>query len=437
MKATLVSKEANEVKFDVVFSSEEFEAACEKVYKRERGSIQIDGFRKGKAPRKIIENYYGADIFWSEALNDLLENGYGAALDELEIEPIEQPVPSVKDIKKGEDVVVSFTVKVFPEMDIENYKGLEIEESVTKIGAKEVKAELERIQKKQARMETVTDRTAKNGDTVIIDFVGSIDGVEFEGGKGENFELKLGSGQFIPGFEDQLVGKNADEQVDVEVTFPEDYHAEDLAGKPALFKVTVHEIKEEILPEIDDEFASDVSEFETLAEYKKDLKKSLQAAADNTDESIMKDRTLEALFNANPIEAPESMIQNELDNMVAEMDQQLGYQGISVKDYLQWMGKTVEELKEESRTDAVKRVNTRIILKNIARMENIEVTEDEMNAELETFGAQMGATVEQVKEMIGSSMKYFVEDIQTKKAIDMIYGAAVKVAAKEEKKDEE
>lgn len=437
MKATLVSKEANEVKFDVVFSSEEFEAACEKVYKRERGSIQIDGFRKGKAPRKIIENYYGADIFWSEALNDLLENGYGAALDELEIEPIEQPVPSVKDIKKGEDVVVSFTVKVFPEMDIENYKGLEIEESVTKIGAKEVKAELERIQKKQARMETVTDRAAKNGDTVIIDFVGSIDGVEFEGGKGENFELKLGSGQFIPGFEDQLVGKNADEQVDVEVTFPEDYHAEDLAGKPALFKVTVHEIKEEILPEIDDEFASDVSEFETLAEYKKDLKKSLQAAADNTDESIMKDRTLEALFNANPIEAPESMIQNELDNMVAEMDQQLGYQGISVKDYLQWMGKTVEELKEESRTDAVKRVNTRIILKNIARMENIEVTEDEMNAELETFGAQMGATVEQVKEMIGSSMKYFVEDIQTKKAIDMIYGAAVKVAAKEEKKDEE
>ncbi len=430
MKANLISKEANEFKFDVVISSEEFEAECDKVYKKERAKIQIDGFRKGKAPRKIIENYYGADIFYSDALNNLFDKGYFDALVELDIEPIEQPKLTVADIKKGEDVVITVEVKGFPEIDIENYKGLEIVESATKIGEEEVQAELERVQKTQARMETITDRASQEGDTVIIDFVGTIDGVEFEGGKGENFELKLGSGQFIPGFEAQLVGKNAEDEVEVEVTFPEDYHAEDLAGKPAVFKTKIHEVKEEILPEIDDEFASDVSEFETLEEYKKDLEVKLQKNAADTDESIMKDRALEALFNANQIDTPESMINSELDNMVAEMNQQLSYQGISINDYLQWMGKTVEELKAESREDAVKRVNTRILLKNIARMEKLEATEEEIAEEMKKFGEQVGADIDQVKEMLGDNVRYFGEDLETKKAIDFVYGAAVKKEAK-------
>lgn len=433
MKTNLVSKEANEFKFDVVISSEEFEAAVDKVYKKERANIQIDGFRKGKAPRKIIENYYGADIFYTDALNDLFDKGYYDALVELDIEAIEQPKLAVSEIKKGEDVVITVEVKGFPEIEVANYKGLEIENVEITIGDEEVQAELEKVQKSQARMETVEGRASQNGDTVIIDFVGTVDGVEFEGGKGENFELKLGSGQFIPGFEDQLVGKNADEEVKVEVTFPEEYHSADLAGKAAVFMTKIHEVKEEILPVIDDEFASDVSEFETLDEYKADLAKKLQEKANDEAEAIMKDRAMEALYNANEIETPESMIRNELDNMVYEMNQQLGYQGLKLEDYLQWMGKTVEDLREESKEDAVRRVNTRILLKNIVRTENIEVTDEELNEELLNFGKQYGATeIEQVKQMIGgdANVKFFKEDVQTKKVIEMIYESAVKTEAK-------
>ncbi|MDD5823006.1 MAG: trigger factor [Firmicutes bacterium] len=432
MKSTIIAKEGNEVKFEVVFAAEEFEAAVDAVFKKNRNQFQIDGFRKGKAPRKIIERMYGAEIFYTDALNDLFDEAYPKALAELDIEPIDQPKDlQVSDIKKGEDVTVTVKVDAFPEMEIANYKGLEIEKSATVIGDAEVQAELERLAKKQARMETV-ERAAENGDTVIIDFVGSVDGVEFQGGTAENYELKLGSGQFIPGFEDQLVGQAAGTEVEVAVTFPEEYHAEDLAGKPAVFKTTVHEVKQEILPEIDDELASDISDFETLAEFKEDLAKKLQNDADNMDESIMKDRALEALFNANPIETPEVMIDSELNSMIQEMNQQLGMQGISVEDYMKWMGKTVEDLKNDSRDEALRRVNTRILLKNIIRMENIDVTDEELEAEVAAFGAQYGMTNEQVKEMIGPNVKYFKEDVQTKKAIEFIFAEAVKKEAEAE-----
>ncbi len=429
MNYNMIAKEGNDYKFEMVFTAAEFDAAVDAVFKKNRNQFQIDGFRKGKAPRKIIERYYGAEIFYTDALNDLFDMSYGDALNTLDIEPVSQPKNlDVNEFKKGEDVVITVTVEGFPEIEIKNYKGLEIEKAATKIGAKEVKAELERLAKKQARMETV-ERAAKDGDTVIIDFVGSIDGVEFEGGKGENFELKLGSGQFIPGFEEQLVGAEAGSDVKVEVKFPEDYHAEDLAGKDAVFETKVHEVKEEILPEIDDEFASDISEFETLADFKKDLKKKLQKDADDMDESVMKDRTLEALFNANEIETPEAMIESEIDNMLQELNQQFGYQGISLDDYMKWMGKSMEDLRAETREDAVKRVNTRIFLKNIVRMEGIEVTDDEIQAEMEAFAGQYGMSVDQVKEMIGPNVKYFKEDVQTKKAIDFIFDAAVKKEA--------
>ena len=276
MKTTLISKDGSTFNFEIAFSNDEFEEAINKSYKKNRGQFSIDGFRKGKAPRKIIESYYGADIFYNDALNTLFDKGYFDALNELDIEAIDQPKIDVKEIVKGEDVLITVTVAGFPEIDVKNYKGLEIENIVTKIGAKEVKEELEKVQKSQGRMETVSDRKSKLGDTVIIDFVGSVDGEEFQGGSADNFELKLGSGQFIPGFEDQLTEKEAGDDVDVVVTFPTDYHAEELAGKEAVFKTKIHEIKEEILPEIDDELASDVSDFETLADYKKDLKKQLQ-----------------------------------------------------------------------------------------------------------------------------------------------------------------
>ncbi|MBQ6439321.1 MAG: trigger factor [Mogibacterium sp.] len=433
MKATQVSKENGVVKFNIEFSAEEFKDALNKAYLANRGKFQIDGFRKGKAPRKVIESHYGHDVFWDEALNDLLEKNYYEAVKDMDIEVISQPSFESPEVKDNEPVVLSGSVQVFPEFEVENYKGLEIEKVETVVGDKEVQEELERVQKSQARMEIVEDRKSENGDTVVIDFDGSVDGEAFSGGKAENYELKLGSGQFIPGFEEQLEGKEAGEEVDVEVVFPEDYHAEELAGKQALFKCKVHEIKKEILPEIDDELASDVSDFETLAEYREDLKKKLQEKAAETDLSVMKDRVLEQLYKMNEIEVPTVMIQNEIENMLYDMNQSLSAQGLGLKQYLEWTGKTVDELREETKPDAEKRIRTRVLLKNVIRMENLEVAEEEIRELMEDFGKQYGMDVDQVKEMAGSETEnYFREDAQTKKAIDWLFDNAKQVEAKTE-----
>ena len=435
MKATQVSKENGVVKFNIEFSVEEFKDAVNKAYLENRGKFQIDGFRKGKAPRKIIESHYGHDIFWDEALNELLDKGYYDALKEMDLEVVSQPSFESPEIKKDEPVVLTGTVQVFPEMEVENYKGLEVEKVETKIGEKEVKAELEKVQKSQARMEAVEDRKTEMGDTLVFDFEGFVDDKPFSGGSAENYELKLGSGQFIPGFEDQLVGKDAGEEVDVQVVFPGDYHAEELAGKPALFKCKIHEIKKEILPEIDDELASDVSEFETLAEYKKDLKKKLQEAAKETDLSVMKDRVLEKLYNENNIKVPEVMINNEVENMLYDMNQSLSAQGLGLQQYVEWTGKTIDELREETKPEAEKRIRTRVLLKNIIRMEKLDVEDEEINELMEDFGKQYGMTVDQVKEMAGSETEnYFREDAQTKKAIDWLLDNAKLIEKKAEKK---
>ena len=433
MKATQVSKENGVVKFNIEFSAEEFKEALNKAYLANKGKFQIDGFRKGKAPRKIIESHYGHDVFWDDALNSLLENGYYDAVKDMDLEVVSQPSFEAPEVKDGEPVVLSGSVQVFPEIEVENYKGLEIEKVETVIGDKEVQEELERVQKSQARMEIVEDRKSENGDTVVIDFDGSVDGEPFSGGKADNYELTLGSGQFIPGFEEQLEGKEAGEEVDVEVVFPGDYHAEELAGKPALFKCKIHEIKKEILPEIDDELASDVSDFETLAEYKEDLKNKLQEKAAETDLSVMKDRVLEQLYTKNEIEVPEVMIRNEIENMLYDMDQSLAAQGLGLKQYVEWTGKTIDEIREETRPDAEKRIRTRVLLKNVIRMENLEVEEEEIRALMEDFGKQYGMDVDQVKEMAGSETEnYFREDAQTKKAIDWLFDNAKQVEAKAE-----
>lgn len=444
MKATQVSKENGVVKFQIEFSQEEFADALNKAYIANRDRFSIDGFRKGKAPRKVIESHYGSDIFWDEALNGLLETGYFDAIKEMDIDVISQPTIDSPEIKKDEPVVLTGSVQVFPEVDVKKYKGLEIEKSDTKIGAKEVQEELERVQKSQARMETVEDRKSKNGDTLVFDFEGRVDGELFDGGAAENYELKLGSGQFIPGFEEQLEGRTNDEVVDVEVTFPEDYHADELAGKPAVFKCTIHEIKEEILPEINDELASDVSEFETLDEYKKDIKKRLQQQAKDTDESTMKDRALEQLYNSNEIEVPEIMVKNELENMIYDMNQNLQAQGIGLQQYLEWMGQTAEELMEQSRPEAEKRIKTRILLKNIIRLEGLTTDDAEVEELMKEFGTQYGMDVEQVRQMTGSDTEsYFREDALTKKAIDLIFEnaklkeAKVKKSKKEDKEEKE
>jgi trigger factor len=433
MKATQISKENGIVKFSIEFSADEWSNAVNKAYLANRSKFSIDGFRKGKAPRKIIENFYGRDIFWDEALNNLLGDRYYDAVKEMGLDVIAQPSFDTPEVSKDEPVVITGTVQVFPEIDVENYKGLEVEKFSTVIGDDDVQAELEKVQKSQSRMEAVEGRKSENGDTVIIDFEGTVDGEAFAGGSGENFELKLGSGQFIPGFEEQLEGKDAGDEVEVEVVFPEDYHAEELAGKPAVFKCKIHEIKKEILPEIDDELASDVSEFETLEEYKEDLKKKLQENADQADLSMMKDRALLALYDANKIEVPDVMIRNEIDNMIYDMNQSLGSQGVSLKQYMDWMGKTMEDMREDARLEAEKRVITRVLLKNIIRMEALEATAEEIENLMKEFGEQYGMTIDQVKEMAGAETEnYFKEDAQTKKAIDFLFDHAVQVEKKEE-----
>ena len=433
MKAKQVSKENGVVKFEIEFSQEEFADALNKAYIANREKFSIDGFRKGKAPRKVIESHYGHDIFWDEALNKLLETGYFDAIKEMDIDVISQPSIDSPEVKKDEPVVITGSVQVFPEIDVKKYKGLEVEKMETKIGAKEVNEELERVQKTQARMETVEGRKSKKGDTLVFDFEGSVDGELFEGGTAENYELKLGSGQFIPGFEEQLEGKEAGEEVDVEVVFPGDYHAEELAGKPALFKCKIHEIKKEILPEIDDELASDVSEFETLDEYKADLQKKLQENADARDESLMKDRALEKLYEANEIDVPEVMIRNEIDNIIYDMNQNLATQGLGLQQYMEWTGKTIDDVREEAKPEAEKRVRTRILLKNLIRQENLEADAAEIENLMKEFGEQYGMTVDQVKEMAGAETEnYFKEDAQTKKAIDFLFENAVLTEKKEE-----
>ena len=438
MKATELSKEKGVVKFSIEFPWADFEEALNNAYLANRGSFTIDGFRKGKAPRKIIESHYGQEVFYDEALNLLLQGGYYDAVNELGLDVISQPSIDTPEVKKDENIVITGKVEIFPEVEVKNYKNLEIEKFDTKIGDTEIQQELEKIQKSQGRMENVTDRNSQKGDTLIFDFDGSVDGVSFDGGKAENYELKLGSGQFIPGFEEQLEDKAIDEDVDVKVTFPKDYHAEDLAGKDAVFKCKVHEIKTEILPEIDDDLASDTSDFETLEELKKDLAVKLQKAAEDRDISVMKDRVLEKLYEENEVEVPSVMIDNELENMIYDMNQSLSGQGINLKQYLEWTGKTIEDMKNDARPEAEKRIRTRILLKNIIRMENLTADEKEVDEMVQEFANQYGMTKEQALKMGGeNTLAYFKEDVQTKKAIDLIYDNAKKVEVEVVKMDSE
>lgn len=438
MNTNLISKEDNIAKFTVVFTADEFEDAIVDAYKKNKDKFSIDGFRKGKAPRKIIESNYGNDIFYDEALNGLLNKAYPEAVVELDLEVVANPQLEIGEIKKGDEVTVIATVQLFPEIEVKNYKGLEVTKVASEVTDADVDADLKRIQQSQARLETVEGRKTQDGDTVVIDFDGSIDGKHFDGGNAENFELKLGSGQFIPGFEEQLIGKDAGETVDVKVTFPENYNAKDLAGKDALFETKIHEIKVVVLPEIDDDLASDVSEFETLAELKVDVKKNLEKNARDGDETQMKNELLDKLCETNEVDVPASMVEDEIDRMLNEMNQQLAYQGMSLDQYMQILGQTMKDVREGARVDANKRVAMRILIRAVVAKEGIEATEAELEDELRKFAEQYGQTVEQVKKVMGEdNMKFFAEDVKTRKAIDFMFDNAKLVEKKEEKAEEE
>lgn len=420
MKATLLAKENGDAKFTIEFTAEEFEAARVKAYQENKNQFTIDGFRKGKAPRSIIEKRYG-DVFAEDAINDMLADGYPNALDELDIEVIDQPRMEFGKIEKNAPFTVTVTVAVYPEVEVKDYKGIELEKVDAEVTDEDVNTEIENLRKRNARMVTV-DREVKDGDHIILDYKGFVGDEQFEGGTAEGYPLVIGSGSFIPGFEDQLIGAKKDEEVEVKVTFPEEYHAEELAGKEAVFKCVVHEVKEEELPELDDEFAKDVSEYDTLEELKKETKEDLTKRKSAWAENQMKDKAVEIVCENNDIEIPAVMIDDEISQMIRELDMQLSQQGLSFQQYLQFLGKDMMAFREEVKDDAERRVKMRMVIRAIVDAEAIVATEEEIEKELELLGIQYGLETDKVKEMVGEkNLEYIGQDVKMKKAVDFIY----------------
>lgn len=425
MKSTFISREKNDVKFTMEFTGEEFEKAVIAAYQANKGKFAIDGFRKGKAPRTLIERHYGEDVFFEDAINELFSQNYFKALDELDINVIDRPNADFSEIKKGEGFTVTITVTAYPEFEVKDYNGVEIQKVENTVSDEDVDKELEVLQTRNARM-VLAERPAKEGDTLLIDYAGFVGEEQFEGGTAERQPLKLGSNTFIPGFEEQLVGCSAGDEKDVVVTFPEEYHAENLAGKEAVFKCRVHEVKEEEKPELNDDFAKDISEFDTLEELKKDKKEKLEKAAQERAVNEMKNAVLEKIYDANDIEVPQVMVEDEIDGMMQEFDQQLRYQGMDLEKYFQYLGKEAKDFREELREEATKKTKTRMLISAIADAEKIEVTQEELEKEFELMAIQYKLEVEKIKSMLGAeNIAALEKDIKMRKAVDLVYDKAV------------
>lgn len=410
--STVEKAEKNVVEFEFSITGEEFRNAIEKAYRKNVGKINVQGFRRGKAPRQIIEKFYGSEVFYEDAINIALPDAYDKAIEEKNIEAVAQPEIDVKDISRENGVVFTAKVVVKPEFKLGEYKGVEVSKVIHRTTEKEINGEIEKIRERNARMVSVDDRAAKLDDTVNIDFEGFCDGVAFEGGKGENFDLKLGSGQFIPGFEDQLVGKSIGDEVDVNVTFPKEYHEEKLKGKPALFKVKINGIKVQELPELDDEFAKDVSEFDTFDEFKADLTKKLKESNKEKSKKELEEKILETICNNTEIDIPEEMFDNAVNGQLREFAMQLRYQGIDLEQYAKYTGVTVDGLKAQMRPEAEKSVKRSLVLEKIAKVENIQVSEEEIDDELAKIAENNKMDIEEVKKYVNR------DDIKENKLVE-------------------
>jgi trigger factor len=425
MKATYISRENDDVKFDMAFDSQEFEDAQIEVYKRTKGKFKVDGFRPGKAPRKIIEQRYGEGVFMEEAVDDLLNSSYPKALKELDIDPVDQPRIEFSKLKKGEPFTATITVATPPEFEVKDYEGVTIQDVKYYVTEEDVDEHVEGIRKSRARL-VDKDGGAADGDTVNIDYVGTKDGVPFDGGAAEGQSLKLGSGSFIPGFEEQLIGAAAGDEREVKVTFPEEYHAEELAGKEAVFAVKVGGIKTEDLPELDDEFASEVSDFETLEAFKDDTRKNLEEQNAKRAEAEKKNAALEAVYEANDIDIPDVMIENEKDSMLQEFASRLRQQGVDFEQYMKYMGKDVKDFRDEQAEDAKKRVRMRLIIKAIAKDQGFEASDAEVDEELGKMASMYGMETDKLKETLGADQLDMIkDDIRNRKAVDYIYESAI------------
>ncbi len=426
MSLQVEKMEKNMAKLTIEVSAEELEKALQGAYMKQKNKISVPGFRKGKVPRQIIEKMYGPEIFYDDAANAIIPDAYAKAYDECELDIVSQPAVDVVQLEKGKPFIFTAEVATKPEVTLGEYKGLKVDKVSSRVTAKEVDAKLEEEQKKNARTVAVTDRAVQDGDEVVLDFEGFVDGVAFEGGKGENYPLTIGSGSFIPGFEEQLIGVEAEKEVEVNVTFPEEYHSADLAGKPAVFKCTVHEIKVKEFPELDDDFAAEVSEFDTLEEYRADVKAKIKEQKITDGNKKKGEQAVEkAVANAS-MEIPEAMIDTQVRQMSQEFAQRLQSQGLTLEQYFQFTGLTADKMLEELKPQAVKRIETRLVLEAIAKAENIEISDEKFEAELAKMAETYQMEVDKLKEFMGESEKeQMKQDMAVQEAVTFLVDNAV------------
>lgn len=415
--------ETNKYELEIEISAEDFEAAIEKAYLKARKNIAMPGFRKGKAPRKLIEKEYGEQVFFEDAVNLLYAPVVNGAVEESGLELVTRPEVEVTEISKENGVKLKATCITKPEVEVKDYKGIEVEKVVNPVTDEDINKQLDALREKNVTVETVDDRAAENGDDVVIDFEGFKDDVAFEGGKAEDFTLSLGSGQFIPGFEDQIVGHNAGEEFDINVTFPEEYQVKELAGAPAVFKIKLKSISKKVMPELDDDMVKDSTEFDTVEEYKADVKKKLEEANEKHADSEVEAKIFDKVIENMTAEIPQVMFDNRVNEMIGELEQRLAPQGISLDLYMQYTGQTIDTVKKAYAEQAEKQVKLRLALEKIAKLENIEVTEDELKAEFDKLAEAYKLDVDQIKQFIhDDDLK---KDIAVGKAVDLIKDAAV------------
>jgi len=426
----------NEVKLNFTIESKVFEDAMKKIFNQNAKYFSIPGFRKGKAPMNIVEKFYGSEIFYEDAFNDVFVNVYEEAIKENNIEAVTKPEVDVKVMEKGKDLEFVVTVGTKPEVKLGKYKGVEIEKVEYKVTEKDVEEELSKMQERNSRLVTVTDRAVKSGDTTVIDFEGFCDGNAFDGGKAENHELVIGSNTFIPGFEDQIIGMKIDEEKEINVKFPEEYFSKDLAGKDAMFKVKLHEIKMKELPKLDDEFAKDVSEFDTIADLKADLKAKKEVSNAEKAKSEMEEAAVNAACDVSEVEISDGMVEVELDNMVQDMDKRLSYQGIKFEQYLQMLGKTMETFRKDNRETAVKSIKMRLVLEAVYKDSKLEVSDKEVKEKITELATTYGRKEEDITSNT-EIVEQIKNGIQTEKVVKFLLDNAKPVAKKTTKKAEE
>lgn len=420
--------EKNMAKLTIEVDAERFNDAIKKAYNKNKNKMSVPGFRKGKVPQAMIEKMYGPDVFYEDAANLIIPDAYAEEIDAAEdLEIVSQPKIDVVQIEKGKNFIFTAEVALKPPVDLGKYKGVKIDKIDTEVTDEDIDNEIKREQEANARTISVEDRPVKDGDTAVIDFEGFVDGEAFEGGKGENYPLVIGSGSFIPGFEEQLIGKNIDDDVDVNVTFPEDYNAEHLAGKDALFKVKINEIKEKELPELDDEFASEVSEFDTMEEYREDVKKNLAERKEKEARDKKEDAVIEAIIKDSKMDIPEAMIDTQAKTMVNDYARRLQSQGLSLEQYFMFTGLDMEKFTDQMKEGARKSIESRLVLESIVKAENFEVSEEEYEQELARIAEESGMETDKLKEYIGEDeygRKQIEDDLKIQKAVDLIVESA-------------